>query len=400
MAEYLVQSQSLTAIADAIREKTGKQKPLPLAQMPASIRAIQDLVSRIPTAVRQEAERVAESIRGQQSEDQVTFLVLADAHQFGEREMGDAVMADIYRKSCRNAWLAAAWIADQIDLDFAVDLGDLVYGTSATTLRQGADGILAVHRDSAALEEKTRLFRVPGDHDPLTYSVSQNCSYLAPDLMAGLVGDYGFLDLEEQKLRLIFLNTADNRDREIQSDTGSQGISGEQLQWFANHLDLSEKNQPEQWKILIFSHHPLDWLGVREAANCIAAYLEGGAYEVTHNGAAISYDYAGKNAAKILGNLHGHTHCFLVDWLHEHRSGSPVETGVKRIAMPNVCYNPNNPYGAQPVNGLVYGQDTTYPKTAGDAAKCTAFCLVTVDLKCNRIHADCFGAGYDRVIDA
>ena len=41
MAEYLVQNESLTAIADAIRAKNGGADKLTLAQMPEKIAAIQ-----------------------------------------------------------------------------------------------------------------------------------------------------------------------------------------------------------------------------------------------------------------------------------------------------------------------------------------------------------------------
>lgn len=41
MAEYLVQSESITAVADAIRAKNGSADKLTLAQMPEKIAAIQ-----------------------------------------------------------------------------------------------------------------------------------------------------------------------------------------------------------------------------------------------------------------------------------------------------------------------------------------------------------------------
>lgn len=218
---------------------------------------------------------------------------------------------------------------------------------------------------------------IPGNHD---YAYSGD-----------VFDNYHYIDFSKQKIRAIFLNTADG---------GSENISVAQLKWFAQVLDLSEKEDADQWGILIFSHHPLDWGNVAHASYILQAYLSGGSCLITHEGTQFTCRFAGKNAAKVIAQFHGHTHCLKVDNLCYVTNSVAKPTKVQRIAIPNACFYRNNHYGGSDLSeyyGIEFGEDITYNKTAG-TVKDTAFCVVSIDLDQNIIYAYCYGAGYDRII--
>ena len=401
MADYLIHGGTLTGIAEAIREKLGTETAMSPESMPAYIRGITlsaPDAEDIPEDIYAEAVRVAGNMEPKIGANAVTFLAMADMHRPGDGELANETVAETYRESNRSAGQGAKLIAQRIGLDFFANLGDFAFGSSATTVAAGTQAILDARLDTAGVMEGMVCFCTPGNHDPLTYSCGMNGQYLSPEVLTGLIGNYGYLDLEEKKVRVICLNTADNAGITVKENSGTERISGAQLQWFAESLDLSGKADAAQWKILLLSHHPLDWGAIQVAGNCLAAYLEGGTYAVTHEGTAVYYDFAGKNSAGVIAQFHGHTHCFKVDYIHDFRSGSPVATTVQRLAIPNACYYRNNEYGTTQTYGLVFGEDTTYGKSNNGTGKNTAFCLVSIDLDENMIYADCFGAGYDRTV--
>lgn len=143
------------------------------------------------------------------------------------------------------------------------------------------------------------------------------------------------------------------------------------------------------------------------AANILAAYLEGTSVTFTESGVSNSYNFSGKNKAKIIGQIHGHLHNYKVDSIYSTLSGKTAPTQAKRIATPNACFSRNNTYAyeeSENLNGIDYGEfqadgttPLTYNKVAGTAED-TAFCVVTVDLDEHKIYAHHYGAGVDRTI--
>lgn len=352
--------------------------------------------TNIPEYVVSEAERVASSISSRIGSHSLTFIAMTDMHQTAG-DHHNASYNDLIPTANRNAGQAAKLISDKVSLDFFANLGDFAWGNmDTTTVEQGVSAIVTARNYLYDVAEKTISFYTPGNHDSLSYTDSLNGECLSYSVLSGLIGTYRYQDFNSKKVRVICLNTADNSG----AITERERISGEQLQWFAESLDLSGKADAADWGIIILSHHPLDWGNIKVAANCLAAYLEGTSYSATHNGVAVSYDFSGKNAAKVIAQFHGHVHGFRVDYINDLRSGSPVPTTVKRIAIPNACFDRNNEYGRNDKtenNGIEFGEETTYNKTA-NSAKNTAFCVVSVDLKNEVIYADCYGAGYDRIV--
>ena len=173
---------------------------------------------------------------------------------------------------------------------------------------------------------------------------------------ANPTGGYCYRDFEDQKIRVICINTNE-------SDDGIMTVSAKQNTWLASALDLSSKGKG--WWSVLLSHHPLDWLG--SSTNVMQTI---------------------KAASGILCAFHGHVHGYKVDKI--------TGTEIYRIAVPNACYQRNNEYGtngkAENTEGVEFGETTTYYKTL-DSAKDTAFCVITIDPVKGYAYADHYGAG-------
>jgi hypothetical protein len=257
--------------------------------------------------------------------------------------------------------------------------------------------IVAAKRYTSAVANANTSIELPGNHDPYLIIKDETGKYITNDIVAGLIGNYKYVDIESKKVRVIGLNTA-----EFTAGYSSEArMSGEQLQWFANALDLSAKADASNWGIIILSHHPLDWGGLGNTVGVLKSYLAGSSYSATHNGVAVSYNFSGKNMAEVIANFHGHVHCL--------REDSISDTNIKRIAIPNACYGRSNEYSihADPTIVKKFSEKITCNKSETDG-KNTAFCVVSIDLDKKIIYADCFGslgitqpginAGYDRTI--
>ena len=390
MTQYLIQGATLTNIANAIRNKAGITTPLFPENMPSYIDAIKTSSSDtegIPAYVVAEGKRVASGMISKRGANSLTFVAMADMHEMGDTDNADATLIERYRRANRNACQGAKVIADNINLDFFANLGDLAWGSKTSTITDYVQSIVNARNYMYDVTKSVESFITLGNHDTGTYGFAQNGEYLSQGVCDGLFGTYRYVDFTSKKVRVICLNTAEVEGLVVSGDSGTERITGTQLQWFADSLDLSSKGDASEWGIVILSHHPLDWGSIAPANNCLTAYLNGTTYSTTHNGVSVSKAFSGKNSAKVIANIHGHTHCFNVSNL----SGLTV----KRIAIPNACFARTNEYGED--GNLTYGDSTSYEKTDGTAQN-TAFCLVSIDLNNEVIYADCYGAGIDRVI--
>lgn len=347
----------------------------------------------VPANIVSEAERVASSIKTKIASNSVNFIAISDMHELGDSDQGgNATIIERYRRANRNAGQGAKLIAEKISPDFFVNLGDLAWGATTTPLHDWAQSVTNAKGYTASIEALTECFYTPGNHD----SGYPNGDY-DEALVTGMIGNYRYKDLIDKKVRVICLNTADNTD----GTNSCERISGAQLQWFADSLDLSSKSDAAQWGIIILSHHPLDWGAILPAANCLQAYVAGTNYSVTHSGVTVSKDFSGKNAANVICQFHGHVHGFRVDNIRYGSAGNLNTMDVQRIAIPNACFGRTNEYGENTTvdsNGIEFGETDSYEKTDNGTGKNTAFCVVSIDLDKRIIYADCFGAGYDRVV--
>ena len=320
----------------------------------------------------QEALRVADAVKSTQSDNSFTFLAFADIHANVEKTAALQLAGE-----------AAAQIRNLADVDFAALLGGIAVDASQFQL----DALQCEVVDGYLKQAFSNLptFVALGEED--SFPVFPNGNPSEPHV---------FQDLSEHKIRVITLNTADTA-----ADDGI-GMSAQQLQWFAEALDLSGKADADDWGILILSHTPLDFGSLLEPAGRILdAYLTGTAAEFTWEEQIVSYSFEGRNAAEIIANIHGHTHNFLADNLYVvNQQSGMYPSPIVRISIPNASDMDTNRFGTNDTtdsNGIEYGEAETYDKVPG-AEKATAFNVVTVDRAKKVIYCTNYGAGYDREI--
>ena len=370
-----------------------------------------------PSYVVKEADRVAKAVNAVQNENTISFLAISDAHYLeGNTNIENGIL---------HAGQGMEQIRKSVNIDFGAVLGDNGCGSSVVgspyraTIEKGISEIMATNKCVAESLRDIPNFRVPGNHDTLifNYSFNGNKHLTASDLFPlyggynrGAVYDTGerargycFRDFEEMKLRVIALNTADISDLTPSDTTKQNYLSGTQGKWFADSIDLSDKEDAASWQILILSHAPLDWgSGCIYLCDILKAYTEGKSVTIERDGVNIYYDYAGKNTAQIIGNCHGHNHNFQYGFLHRYVEGNTTEEiSIKRFCIPNACFERTNEKGenSEPeVWDIEFGETVSYEKIAG-TAKDTAFCVVTIDTAKRKIYAHTYGAGYDREID-
>jgi len=360
----------------------------------------------VPAYVTAAAKEAAEKVLALQNEHTFTFAAVSDAHY----PYNTATAAAI-----RHAGQAVSKIRDYCHLDFAVMLGDYIVGGKSSTK---ADSREAFHAVNTALREGFSglpNIRCNGNHDVLPYNYDG--TFTAAELL-GYIGNYsdgtgerlrnyGVLDFAAHKLRVIYLNTCDVSDIAVKPNDGANfsghRIGPAQLLWLAETaLDLTGKTG---WSVLVLGHTPLNWpvvgytdangltwsQNVQHALTLLDAYVSGGSGSLTMESSTISYDFSGKNAATLIGYIHGHTHNF--------NSGVMGGTDILRIAVPNACPGRNNEYASATSETYTqFGDAVTYSKTA-DTAQDTALNIITIDTAARKIYCTNYGAGIDRTFE-
>lgn len=367
--------------------------------------------------VMDEAARVAGNVYKHQNANTFSFVAISDMHYTDD-------ISNI-ATSIRHAGQGIGLIREQVNIDFAVCLGDNGWGSGVAdsqyraTIEQGISEIRGANACIDSAFSGIPNFRTLGNHESLIYNYSFNGNdYLDSSELYPLFGAYNkgtsypyeekdrgycYRDFDDWKLRIITLNTSDIKDLEKSDNTNPVYVSGIQGKWFAETLDLSQKTDADDWSILILSHAPLDYgTGCAYLCDILKAYIDGSSVSMSRDGVQISKNYSGKNAATIIGNCHGHNHDFQVDYLRRYIGDGTTEAiNVKRFCIPNACPERTNDKGKNDTTevwDIEYGEATSYEKVAG-TAKDTSFCVVTVDTALRKIYIDCYGAGYDREID-
>lgn len=227
--------------------------------------------------------------------------------------------------------------------------------------------------------------RIQGNHD--FYSgyaqfVHYNIQAYSEDVTWGdKIGGYFYRDFTDKKLRIICVNTTE-------TDNANLTVSDTQYNWFIGALDLSARSDASDWQILILSHHPLDWYSSSYVfCYILEAYKAGSSWSSGN----ISCNFAGKNSATLIGNIHGHIHNLLTDYINKGNVVNPNPTNVLRICTPEACINRANQYDG------AWKDTATYNKTT-NSVNDTSFVVYCIDLNAQNIKAFCYGAGYDREI--
>ena len=363
-------------------------------------------IPTIPEYVHTEAETVARIVNQHQSNDSIVFPFLSDAHCGYYTDTGNA------------ATTLAGQLLNQIGkrtpYDFIVHGGDFSTGAWNTTKLNSFEQIEDYTELTSEADKGVLSVWCAGNHDDAPCMAT--AGRVTQKELFGLVGrknrisgavcpngcNYGYLDLENRKLRVIYLDTDDKRNWGtvlVSSSTAvpdylnAQNVGGDQLRWLANTgLDFTDKANPAEWNIVVVSHAALNISGTitdavsgtvyahstENAAKIINAYRTGKSGSITHNGVTVNYDFSAIGSkATVICAVHGHNHKFCTETL---------TGGILSIGCPNV------------MNGRERASDdgNTYTKTAGTADG-TSFCILTIDRENCMIYADCVGAGYDRV---
>ena len=362
-------------------------------------------IPTIPEYVRTEAETVARIVNQHQSNDSIVFPFLSDAHCGYYTDTGNA------------ATTLAGQLLNQIGkrtpYDFIVHGGDYSTGAWNTTKLNSFEQIEDYTELTSEADKGVLSVWCAGNHDDAAYQATAN--RVSQKELFGLVGrknrisgascpngcNYGYMDLENRKLRVIYLDTDDKRNwgtvlisssSSVPEYLNAQNIGGEQLRWLANTgLDFTDKTNPAEWSIVVVSHAALNISGTttdavsgtvyahstENAAKILNAYRTGKSGSITHNGVTVNYNFTTvESKATVICAVHGHNHKF---------SSETLMGGILSIGCPNV------------MNGRERASDdgNTYTKTAG-TANGTSFCILTIDRENCVIYADCVGVGYDR----
>lgn len=358
----------------------------------------------IPEYVRTEAEAVARTVNQHQSGDSIVFPFLTDAHC--------GYYTDKTNEATKLAGQLLKLIGQRTPFDFIVNGGDMANGAYDTTRAMSFEQIEDYTELTSDAQRAVPAVWVPGNHDDAPYMATADRA-TQRDVFA-LIGrknrlsgavcpngcNYGYLDLDNRHLRVIYLDTDDKRSwGTVQVGSGgtapaylnAHNVSGEQLRWLADTaLDFSGKDNAAKWGIVVVSHVALDASGTitdavsgtnyahntANAATILTSYQVGGGGSISHNGVQVDFDFSELDArASVICCVHGHNHKFT----------HGTVGGILSIGCPNVM----NGRERESADG------TTYTKTAGTADG-TSFCILTIDRESNLIYADCVGAGYDR----
>lgn len=362
----------------------------------------------VPAYIKAECDDVIARVIDKQGNRSFNLIALSDFHYYN---YGDS------QKSLIRACKAISYLQSRMHFDAVATLGDNVpCGEGTAGEVENAHRWMKMVNEALCMTEAAgvRQFRTPGNHDrvggdtadgstPLFMPDNAIYSYISgysrDCVMGDVPGGYGYCDFDSYKLRVILVNTSECEGKGRFSTYSGFHISTKQVRWLIDTLDLSGKDDGADWQILILSHHraddyqePIDGDGGNYIfPNILNAYAAGGSYSATRteDGETISCDFAGKNAAKLIGQIHGHHHNYKFGNLY---LGAPdhansVETNVMAVGTPTTQLGADNPDN----------DGNTYVGTL-DTATETAFCVYCIDLDDHVIHAVHYGAGLDREI--
>lgn len=356
----------------------------------------------VPDYVKAEAAEVADKIINNRTANSLVLLMATDIH------LGAPNHSSVY-ETVKNAVTHAGQgmneIRRNITPDGIVFLGDYNYASNDATKEENINIVKEVHQ---AFDEATRGITtvwLDGNHDYFVDEgkqgrVSDNERYAligannSKDAVVNyshINGNYGYVDFERQKIRLIYLNTDDN-----EPTYGGSGVIGKtQGQWLIQTLlDMSQKGADEEkWGVVICTHWtPFDRAQLHYVLGDFKDRVAGRRH-------SLSYDFTNAKS-ELIGCFHGHIHNLKVTDIKT--AGGNV---IKAICVPNVYPLRQNPYWDSTTYGQTWGEfdkdsgePVFYDKIA-DTAEDTSFNAVVIDRENKKIHAICYGAGYDRAID-
>lgn len=426
----------MTAIADAIRSKTGKKNTLTLDDMANEISNLttEELINHvdIPDYVRTEVLNLENKIKNVRTDDSIVFLAMSDQHHYGKQADTDQYTdADGVQTDIGNihSSMASKILAYGMKFDFMAFLGDACWGnfkTTSTVLQYQIKDIFDLLAES---HKDIPCFHAIGNHDTGIYYHNQMIKdgytgvytetgeYLyntftalsasEDTVISGQAnGGYCYRDFEDKKIRVYLLNTSEK----LVSAQKDGATLGTQRLWFANSLINLNETRGAEWGFIVLSHYPADYGNAMPLSELLKAYVEGTSITINDpateynagDGTNITINFNGKNASKFIAQFHGHIHNFLTSKLYSYATGKGVQYDAWRIATPNGQYNRGNDYTTvgsyTDINffdsTLEAGDYANIPNTARE----TSFVVNVINPSEQKIYSFCYGAGYDRVV--
>ena len=303
-----------------------------------------------------------------QSDKRASILFVTDLHNGNSERVRTGIHNTVRSFNIMN---------DSLRLDYAVYGGDYLSNNASTTLETCAEqlGDLVSEINGTSLPS----FMLRGNHDsnpfnkalPLTdrsfYEQTNALINKGEDFVPyidsnGKPGNAGYVDLNDSKLRLIFVNTTDV------GDTGNGfGMTEDQSVWFATEaLNFMDKSDRGEWAVLLFAHNYFTATSFSDVS--VSPKLHAVLTAFADGAPSAYFDYSDQGEMEVVGALVGH-------W-HEDRDD--LIDGVRIICTK-----------AASLNDL---EDKT-PGTADE----TAYDIVTVDRESRKIYLTRFGYGDDRI---
>lgn len=367
----------------------------------------------VPDYVKTEAKRVSDLIRAAQNSNTFTIIGVSDLHYLKGNSQIDNAITDMA--------LGVKEISAQIPVDYKIAFGDYIFRKSG--YENYDDGVVemeaATNLLNTAFGEKGKQIRLTGNHDINSMELDNGelKKYFTTRDIYRYVGkyhdkrtvtdsvnpecNYGYIDIPEKKIRIIYLNTSDFTDeqkppvkpnpKDINKNTEyTYNMSKRQVAWFIEALKLTGIKDTENWNILIISHIDLTGKRLRSnmkgnAAVLLAEYVKKHKGTLKIKGSKLPYDYSDIKPARILPYIHGHNHDFSVDDIKLKNAFKGITRNeMITIGIPNAC-------------PLRNGKSNTYYKKKG-TEKSTSFNVIVIDLEQSIVNVFCYGAGFDRII--
>lgn len=341
-----------------------------------------------------EADAVADRVRNVQTAYSLSLVAVSDTHYNIDSESLQNGLMDMTQ--------GVKAIKAQVKTDFDVSFGDMIWRLSSDgNFAKGKAEMIGMTKLLAEAFGDDPQIRIVGNHDP---NCEGSTGYFTAPQLYGFTGAYsdmltrrsdsaysgnGYIDFERQKMRFIVLNTSYYPSTE-HPDQGSTYYSfgPAQGQWLAQTLDMSSKSDAQDWQIVIMAHLALDntaQTNIGKHSAILNAYENGG----TWTDGNYSYNFSGKNAAKLALYINGHSHKYMWRNMRNVNSSGTVLNTLKMVDI----YVPNALDGREEesIDGV------TYTKTAG-TAESTAFQIITINPVDKIVYAHHYGAGIDTIM--
>lgn len=393
------------------------------------------LAQGFPASVTEEAKRVAQNVQGVRTGKSLTFVACSDAHlNLSKAEEGGDTLYAATLKSLKMAGQGVQALRKIMPVDAAVVMGDYTWSDASYTVAKCKDDFTECIKNFSEAMSGIPSAWLVGNHE-INYGASRDRTLTEDEIYAyiganstGVTRDpdyqeknYYYKDFDGQKIRMIFLNTADALTEHTPTagaTAKSEWMSAVQLQWLADTaLDFSEKADASQWGVVVCSHHPVNYgSSIKRALMILEAYKAGTSGNISYtdgNGdsQSIAYNFTAGEKAEIICNIHGHSHNFGYKKIS---SSSSVTPWLWRVCIPCINCGRENEQATNADLAEKYGEfdadgNPVYYRKAEwsdaisgwvyNAEKGTSFCVVTIDRKTKKIYAHCFGAGRDRTIE-